>query len=321
MTNVKNQPTHWQRFIAEMRSTYKSMDTEEKWDIWVVRPIGFVEARIGRRLHIHPNAITLISILFGTASGYFFYPGNAHMVLIGTLLLFFANTLDSADGQLARMTKQYTFLGRALDGLAGEFWFTSIYISIMCRMYAMPIPFTNVEWDMWGVLLTFLSGLVCHSRQASLADYYRVLHLHFLSHRGYSELTRTATLQAEIDTQPMPWLERLWKQLFCGYTKSQERMTPRLQRLLQSIEQQGETTLPDAFYTEYRTHSLPLMPMANILSFNTRFFALVISMFMGMPWLYLLFECTVLNGLAWYMHHRHEAMCDELYHKWFAHES
>ena len=94
--NTLAQNTRWKQFVTEMRSTYKSMDTEEKWDIWVVRPIGFVEASICRRLHIHPNAITIVSILFGAASGYFFFPGNAEMVLVGTLLLFFANTLDSA---------------------------------------------------------------------------------------------------------------------------------------------------------------------------------------------------------------------------------
>lgn len=76
MMNRQCQNTRWQRFLAEMRSTYKSMDTEEKWDIWVVRPIGFVEAWICRWLHIHPNAITIVSILFGAASGYFFFPGQ-----------------------------------------------------------------------------------------------------------------------------------------------------------------------------------------------------------------------------------------------------
>ena len=77
--------TRWKRFMAEMRSTYKSMDTEEKWDIWVVRPIGFVEACVCRRLHIHPNVITVVSIIFGAASGYFFIPGNVSMVLIGEI--------------------------------------------------------------------------------------------------------------------------------------------------------------------------------------------------------------------------------------------
>ena len=126
--NMQERSERWQRFVTEMRSTYKSMDTEEKWDIWVVRPIGFVEACLCRRLHIHPNAITIVSIIFGAASGYFFFPGNVGMVFIGALLLFFANTLDSADGQLARMTRQYTMLGRVLDGFAGDVWFFSIYL-------------------------------------------------------------------------------------------------------------------------------------------------------------------------------------------------
>ena len=58
------------------------------------------------------------------------------------------------------------------------------------------------------------------------------------------------------------------------------------------------------------------MPWANTLSFNTRFLALVIAMLLGMPWLYLLFECTVLNYLAWLMHRKHEALCKTLMEKY-----
>ena len=309
--------TRWKQFFAEMRSTYKSMDTEETWDIWVVRPIGFVEACLCRKLRIHPNVITIISIFFGVASGYFFIPGDKAMVLFGALLLFFANTLDSADGQLARMTKQYTLFGRALDGLAGEFWFTSIYISIIVRMYTLTIPFTETHWAWIGILFTVFSALVCHSRQAALADYYRVLHLHFLNRHGYSELSRSTTLQEEASDSSKPWIERCWKNLFSGYTRNQERMTPHLQKLLLAIESSGTTTIPNAFYEEYRTYSLPLMPYANILSFNTRFFALTISMLLGMPWIYLTFECIVLGALAFYMRHQHEKFCTRLYNKYF----
>jgi biotin transporter BioY len=61
--------------------------------------------------------------------------------------------------------------------------------------------------------------------------------------------------------------------------------------------------------------------MTNILTFNSRFFALVIAMLLGMPWLYLFYEMVVLTVLFCYMRHRHETMCEKLYHKWFAHES
>ena len=63
------------------------------------------------------------------------------------------------------------------------------------------------------------------------------------------------------------------------------------------------------------------MTMTNILTFNSRFFALVIAMFLGMPWLYLFYELVVLTALYYYMRHRHETMCAALYSKWFVHES
>ena len=321
--NTLAQNTRWQQFVTEMRSTYKSMDTEEKWDIWVVRPIGFVEASICRRLHIHPNAITIVSILFGAASGYFFFPGNAEMVLVGTLLLFFANTLDSADGQLARMTKQYTMLGRVLDGFAGDVWFFFIYLFLMLRMATMPIPFTTEEWGWLSFVLVAVCGLICHSTQCTMADYYRNIHLHFLAGRDYTELVRSSDLKARrlAIASWSGWFEWIWLYFYGGYTRKQERLTPQLQRLLQAVGERKASELPKEFLQEFRAKSLPLMPMTNILTFNSRFFALVIAMFLGMPWLYLFYVLVVLTALYYYMRHRHETMCAALYSKWFTHES
>lgn len=312
--------TRWQCFLAEMRSTYKSMDTEEKWDIWVVRPIGFVEASICRKLHIHPNAITIVSILFGAASGYFFIPGNVEMVLIGALLLFFANTLDSADGQLARMTKQYTMLGRVLDGFAGDVWFFSIYLFMMIRMYVMPIPGTTMDWGWLAVVLVPLCGLFFHSTQSTIADYYRNVHLHFLEGNGHSELVRSSDLTArrKAITSWRGWFEWMWLFFYASYTRKQENWTPQLQRLLRAVGERSTEELPEGFLQEFRTRSLPLMPMTNILTFNSRFFALVIAMLLGMPWLYLFYEMIVLTALLFYMRYTHEKMCVQLYEKWFA---
>ena len=312
--------TRWQCFLAEMRSTYKSMDTEEKWDIWVVRPIGFVEASICRKLHIHPNAITIVSILFGAASGYFFIPGNVEMVLIGALLLFFANTLDSADGQLARMTKQYTMLGRVLDGFAGDVWFFSIYLFMMIRMYVMPIPGTTMDWGWLAVVLVPLCGLFLHSTQSTIADYYRNVHLHFLEGNGHSELVRSSELTArrKAITSWRGWFEWMWLFFYASYTRKQENWTPQLQRLLRAVGERSTEELPEGFLQEFRTRSLPLMPMTNILTFNSRFFALVIAMLLGMPWLYLFYEMIVLTALLFYMRYTHEKMCVQLYEKWFA---
>lgn len=312
--------TRWQRFIAEMRATYKSMDTEEKWDIWIVRPIGFVEACICRRLHIHPNVITIVSIFFGVASGYFFFPGNVRMVLIGALLLFFANTLDSADGQLARMTKQYTMLGRVLDGFAGDLWFLSIYVFIMVRMFTMPIPFTSVEWGWWGVALGLVSGFLFHSTQSTIADYYRNIHLYFLSlaQHNYSELVCSSELVAKRKaiTSWRRWFEWIWLFFYASYTRKQENRTPQLQRLLRAVRLRPVDELPEGFLQEFRARSLPLMPITNFLTFNSRFFVLVISLLIGMPWLYFLTEIVLYSILFVYMQYRHETMCVALMRKY-----
>ena len=314
--------TRWKQFLAEMRSTYKSMDTEETWDIWVVRPIGFIEACLCRKFRIHPNAITIVSIILGAMSGYFFFPGNTKMVTIGTLLLFFANTLDSADGQLARMTKQYTMLGRVLDGFAGDVWFFSIYLFIMLRMAEMSIPFTTMTWGWLSFVLIPVCGLIFHSTQTTLTDYYRNIHLHFLTGRDYSELASSADLtdRRKAITSWKGWFEWIWLYFYAGYTRKQERLTPQLQRLLRAVGKRSTNELPGEFLREFRAKSLPLMPLTNILTFNSRFFALAISMYLGMPWLYLFYEMVILVALYHYMRHRHEAMCNELYNKWFAHE-
>ena len=245
------------------------------------------------------------------------------MVLIGALLLFFANTLDSADGQLARMTKQYTMLGRVLDGFAGEVWFFSIYLFMLIRMYDMPIPGSDHEWGWMAVVLVVLCGLFFHSTQSTIADYYRNIHLHFLAGRNYTELVRSVDLTARRKAIVSwdRWFEWLWLFFYASYTRKQENWTPKLQRLLSAVGERKAGELPEEFLCEFRAQSLPLMPMTNILTFNSRFFALVIAMLLGMPWLYLLYEMVALTALFCDMRHRHEAICDELYHKWFAHES
>lgn len=117
----------------EYRKSLKSMDTEEHIDLAFYRPIGFMWARSAARVGVTPNAITIASIFLGVGAGILFYYPQLWINVIGMLLLVWANSFDSADGQLARLTKQYSRLGRILDGLSGDFWFAAIYIAIVLR--------------------------------------------------------------------------------------------------------------------------------------------------------------------------------------------
>ena len=69
---------------------------------------------------------------------------------------------------------------------------------------------------------------------------------------------------------------------------------------------------PSEIRMQFREKSLPLMPYTNILSFNTRVIALFISLLINMPWLYFVFELTLLNALFIYMVWKHEQLSKEM---------
>ena len=297
---------------TSFRDTLKSMDTEEHIDLWFYRPIGYAWARLAARLGITPNAITIASIFLGVGAGVAFYYNNIWINVLGMFLLVWANSFDSADGQLARMTGQYSRLGRILDGLAGDLWFITIYFSLCFREIVTSPFFIEHHWVIWTLAVT--TGL-CHAKQASMADYYRQFHLFFLKGKDGSELENAADLKAK--AKDIPWKGNVWKKLtlafYTNYTVQQEKMTPSMQRLRAELRRRfkgGE--IPEAFRDDFRRLSLPLMKYTNILSFNWRVIVLFIALFCRMPWIYFVFEFTVLNSLMIYMVVRHERICRQM---------
>jgi len=89
-------------------------------------------------------------------------------------------------------------------------------------------------------------------------------------------------------------------------------MTPRFQRFFALVNARYAGNVPQTFRDEFRKGSLPLMKWANILTFNTRAIVLYVVVLTGVPWVYFLFEVTVMNVLFFYMRGRHEALCAHL---------
>lgn len=296
-----------------LQSTYKSEDTEEWLDIHFNRPVGYAWALFFNRFNIHPNVVTIFSIILGVAAGVMFYFPDLLHNIAGVLLLMWANFYDSCDGQLARMTGKKTHWGRMLDGFAGDVWFVVIYGAICLRLYDENIPFTNIPWNLWIFFFAFVSGIILHSRQCKLADYYRNIHMYFLG--GKNNELDTSSQQLELYNNTLKKGNFWWRRFlyaYVGYTRSQEKMTPELQRLFHYIKRGGQDIVTDEFRRDFRKKSLPLMTYANILTFNCRAIALYVSCLLNIPWLYFLIEISVFSFLAVYMHYRHEKMCHEL---------
>lgn len=217
--------------------------------------------------------------------------------------LIWANTFDSTDGQLARMTGNFSRFGRILDGACGDIWFITIYAAICFRL--MPT---------WGIYIWLLAAFTgyWHSKQASLADYYRNFHLFFLKGKSGSELDDSRHVRKEYQSisfgkEPV---YKVFMWFYSNYTRKQENLTPNMQRFRQLLrERYGDVALPEDLRVEFRRRSKPLMKYTNMLSFNTRVIALFVSLFLGMPCLYFVFELTVLNGMLIYMVITHERIC------------
>lgn len=285
-----------------IESTLKSLDTEEFIDIHFYRPIGYRWALFFNKFDVSPNSITIASIFIGIAAGICFYFQDITVNIVGMLLLIWANTYDSADGQLARMANKKTPLGRMLDGGAGDLWFISIYAAICLRL--------TPEWGIWIWILGAITGFF-HSKQAAMADYYRNVHLLFLKGKAGSELAYSPALKEKC--RQMSWkrdgIYKGFEAFYTNYTVGQEKLSPKFQKMMNIIRSKYNDEAPEWFRSAFREKSLPLMKYTNMLSFNTRVIALFFSLFIGMPWLYFIFEITVLNCMLIYMIFTHERFC------------
>lgn len=285
-----------------LESTLKSSDTEEFIDIHFYRPIGYKWALFFNKLGATPNVITIASIFLGVGAGICFYFTNIWISLLGIFLLVWANSYDSADGQLARMTGQYSTLGRILDGLAGDLWFISIYVAIGLRLDDV------WGWSIW--LLAVVAGYF-HAKQASMADYYRNIHLLFLKGKAGSELDNTHELRAKYKqyTWKKDFVSKVVAFGYLNYTRGQEKWTPNCQEMFARLREKYPDTPPESFRNAFRAKSFPLIKWTNILSFNTRSIVLFLSILAQCPWFYFVFELTVLNSLLVYMVLKHEKAC------------
>ncbi|MBR5029490.1 MAG: CDP-alcohol phosphatidyltransferase family protein [Muribaculaceae bacterium] len=306
--------------LKELKQQYndslKSMDTEEHIDLWFYRPLGFAWAVLFAKLGIKPNAVTIASIFLGVAGGVLLYFGAQPYIwlnYLGIFLIIWANSYDSADGQLARLTKQYSQIGRILDGVSGDLWAFAIYFALVFRELHFGDAwlgdfFQHHHWIIWTMAI---AAGVSHALQCAMADYYRQFHLYFLKGEAGSELESTEKLDEQI--KQSSGFKRLTMFFYRNYTANQERLTPAMQRLRRELKKQfGNEMAPQQFRDDFRKLSLPLMKYTNMLTFNTRTIAMFISVIIRIPWLYFAFELIVLNTMLVYMIVRHENICKKL---------
>lgn len=314
------------------KASLKSSETEDWLDLHVIRPFCYYCALAFAKFDVHPNTVTIWSMIIGAASaiffacGSFFYSGwwGLGMNLIAIFLLMVADIFDCTDGQLARMTGKKSRLGRILDGVAGFTWFIPIYHGLVYRFYLHH----DIEFSWLGIantqenvliatavvyVLGVISGVMGIAGQQRLADYYIQVHLFFLKGEKGSELDNSKRQQEIYDQMDSstPMVERYFQKSYIDYTKKQEAVTPQFQNLLAKLREKfgNMDNIPDAVRQDFLRQSRPVITLNGLLTFNFRSFWLFLFCLLDIPACNFLFEIFAMGLLAWFVNHRHEAFC------------
>src|SRR5262249_11953314 len=149
---------------------------EGVFDLYFYRPIGFRLAQLFAQLKMTPATVSLLAGVFGIAAGHLYYYRDLGINIAGMVLLVCANTLDNADGQLARLTRRESREGRIIDSIADHLTFVSVYLHLTLRCLT--------EGSSPGIFFLALAAGISHALQGAAADYYRSTYLYFVTARA-----------------------------------------------------------------------------------------------------------------------------------------
>ena len=319
----------------KLSATLKSAETEDWLDLHVIRPFCYYLAVFFAKFDIHPNTVTIWSMVIGAASAVFFGCGSFYysggwglaMNIIAIVLLMIADIFDCTDGQLARLTGKKSRLGRILDGVAGFAWFIPIYHALVYRFYLhheLEFSWLGIRDTPQNVLIAtivvyvlgLISGIAGLAGQQRLADYYIQVHLFFLKGEKGSELDNSRRQQEIYDAmdQNTSAVERYFQKSYIGYTQKQEKRTPQFQRLLGKLREKFGSTdnIPEDVRKRFRDQSLPVIFWNGLLTFNFRSFWLFLFCLLDVPVMNFLWEIVAMGLLCCYVNRRHEAFCKKM---------
>jgi len=162
----------FKQWFNEYKSSLKMVEVEEVFDLIYFRPLAFLLVKTIFNTNITPNQITETAIVFSILGGIIFSFGTPAAFAAGAFLFMLYNIFDCADGQLARLKKNGSNLGRIIDGFGDYIAGLSVYMAIGFGF----ANYTNDPLFYWG--LTIAAGM-SNIAQSMALDYYRNRYLDY----------------------------------------------------------------------------------------------------------------------------------------------
>lgn len=243
---------HFSNHNAEVQSTIKLIDIEERFDLAFSRFFGLYFAKMGKFFNMTPTQVSIVSLIFGVVGGYMlFYQDSWVITVWASVLITLAGVLDSADGQLARMTNQSTELGRFIDGSIDSLIFIACYLSA-CAYYVQG----EMGWSIF--LLAIPAGVVSHIFTSQIYDFYKSEFLYYVAGSEGSKVKKVDELSG-VSEETGFW-NKFLRGVEVDYTKRQWILVTRTEEMRDVYEHFAfNDDTREKFVEKYRSTFNPIM--------------------------------------------------------------
>jgi CDP-diacylglycerol---serine O-phosphatidyltransferase len=253
-----------------VRRTY---EIEDPTNLYFIHPLSSRLVPVFARIGLTPNAVSLIGMSCGVLAGvsYHFYTAT-WCAFLGFALMLAWHVMDGADGQLARLTKTYSELGKVLDGICDYVTFSAVYIGLALAL--------SVSLGGWIWALVVLSG-AAHAVQSAAYEMQR-------QDYNFWGWGRQSAALPKLDAKPKGiagQLHHLYARVQLWASGGAAEFHAEFAALLAANPRQ-EATLRAA----YREHFAPVIRRWGVLCANYRTLGLFIAALIKLPVLYFAFE-------------------------------
>jgi phosphatidylglycerophosphate synthase len=213
-------------WFEEYKKSLKMVEVEEFVDLVLYRPLAFLLVISVFKTKIKPDHLTIGAIIMGLIGGYFYSLGSYSGCFLGALFYALFNILDCSDGQLARIKKNGTSIGRLLDGIAD-------YIAAIAIYAGIAIGFSNKPGQPSSMVILLALAGVSIIMQESLVDYFRTRFLDIVLQRKNTFTDGIEEYRNEykkIKNQKGKWLTKSIILIYLAYSTIQRNLAARIKK-------------------------------------------------------------------------------------------
>ncbi|MCP4457935.1 MAG: CDP-alcohol phosphatidyltransferase family protein [Cytophagales bacterium] len=257
-------------------NSLKYREVEETYDIYFSRYYGLHLANAARYFSLTPTNVTMLSVIVGViGGGLLYFQNHLWVVIIASALITLAGLLDSADGQLARMTGKSSEFGRIMDGAADSLVFVACYVGGTAYFALGP------DGNVWYILLACVSGYM-HNLKNGIYDYYKNEFLYYCGEKEDARVYSPYEIKQKSKRQRAK-ISRLVYFLYYDYIRRQFKFNSRSMKTLTVFRGFYENPNTKVLFQElyFKNHLSALSWWAWFVGLNTFRWGIIIASLFG----------------------------------------